>query len=502
MANARPALDLGTPVHGFTISTETTKGNLVNFPKFLTGGIEPGRFGTIAVSDFRQVAGEHGKFLLFKATNTADHYAATVRIKLDSPLQVDIFSSPLGNNPEFNKRLEDYLLLALQLFEEALRRETIYMGFVPGSKPTSRLAGRSGLWEKLFRGNMINIFLLFILLSTALLFFLLWIGLDWMAPIIMTATLLVVVLSAGKIMAITSDWRMNEEHSDVVIVEIQMDGAAIPWVLANKREALAAIKGQVYSIMSDWKRSLSSAEVAGMFQKAGIEVSPEQIIVKRINVYDIVKKAAQRFNMPTPAVVVTKNQLPNAAAMGFTRKLATMMITFGLLVQLEKREIELVVGHELSHLRFGDPAVLFSIITAEYLLRVYVLVPNLEFFSYGTFPLLYLLLIFWLIFFFAKFLEARADLESAYILKDPQTMATSLKKIGFRRLLLDARFIEGRHSTFGDWLAFDPHPPIGFRIRRLESLDMSKPPKHPFLRSVSDVFGGISRSSKKEGSGR
>ena len=77
-------------------------------------------------------------------------------------------------------------------------------------------------------------------------------------------------------------------------------------------------------------------------------------------------------------------------------------------------------------------------------------------------------------------------------------MATSLKKIGFRRLILNARFIEGKQSTFGEWLAFDPHPPIGFRIRRLESLDMNDVPKHTFLRSVRDVFGGISRSMKKE----
>jgi len=497
--NAKPSLDFGTPVHSFTISTEAAKSNLINFPKFLMENSDSGRLGTIAAGDFRQIAGEHGKFFVFKATRYQDSYSATVRIKLDSPLVVDVFSADSRSNAEFNKRLEDYILLALQFFEESLRRETIYMGFVPGSKATSKLAGRTKLTEKLFRGNMINLFLLFLVLSTLLLFFLLAIGFDMMVvPIIMTVLLLTVVLSAGKIIALTSDWRMTEKHPDVVIVEMHVKEGAMKGMLATKMEALSAVKEQLYGVMSNGRESLSNAEVAELFIKVGIDISPEQIIVKRINVYDIVKKAASRFNMPVPAVVVTKNPLPNAAAMGFTRKLATMMITFGLLVQLEKREIELVVGHELSHLRFGDPAILFSFITAEYFTRVYVLAPNVALFGNPNFFMLYFIGVFYVFFFFGKFLEARADLESAYILRDPQTMATSLKKIGFRRLILDARFIEGKQSTFGDWLAFDPHPPIGFRIRRLESLDMSRPPKHAFLQSMRDVFGGISKSMRKE----
>jgi heat shock protein HtpX len=99
-----------------------------------------------------------------------------------------------------------------------------------------------------------------------------------------------------------------------------------------------------------------------------------------------------------------------------------------------------------------------------------------------------------MIFFVGKLLEARADLEAAYLLRDPRTMATSLKKIGFRRLILDERFIEGKESTLEDWFAFDPHPPIGYRIRRLESLDMNDVPKHTFLRSISDVFRGIRKA--------
>jgi heat shock protein HtpX len=483
-------LDLGVPVYSFTLSTEIAKGSLIAFPKFLTEISGSGRFGSIAAGDFHQIAGEHGKFLIFNAVWPQERYSATVRMKLESPLTIDIFSFA-GKNQDFNGRLEDYLLLSLQLFEESIRMETIYMAFVPGSEATSKLGGRSSIFEKLFRGNMLNIFLLSIILGALLFVLLQSMGLGLIAPFVMITVLLSIVLSAGKIIAIRSDWRITEKNTDVVIIECRLGSNVAPTFFKDHESSLSALKRRLYEMMTNEKRQLSHADVAALFTEAGIPATPDQVIVKRINVYEIVKRAASRFEMPIPAVLVTKNPKPNAAAMGFSKRLATMLITFGLLVQLEEKEIELVVGHELSHLRFGDTAILFSIIIAEYLLRVYV------FFQYiGAFWILYLIFIFWLIFFFGKFLEARADLEAAYILRDPQTMANSLKKIGFKRLLLDSNFIEGQQASFGDWLAFDPHPPLGFRIRRMENLDLNDVPKHTLLRSISDVFSGISSSRK------
>lgn len=488
--NHRSPLDLGTPVHSFTLSTEIAKGSLISFPKFLTENSSSGRFGSIAAGDFHQIAGEHGKFLIFNVVWPQESYSATVRIKLESPLGIDIFSYS-GKNEGFNKRLEDYLLLSLQIFEESIRKDTIYMAFVPGSEATSKLGGRSSLSEKIFRGNMLNLFLLSIILGVLLLFLLQGLGYGTIAPIVMIAVLLSIVLSAGKILAIRSDWRITEKNTDVVIIECKLDSTVVPTFFKDRESSLSALKRRIYEMMTNEKRQLSHTEVAALFTEAGIPATPEQVVVKRTNIYEIVKRAATRFEMPIPAIVVTKNPNPNAAATGFSKRLATMLITFGLLVQLEEKEIELVVGHELSHLRFGDPAILFTIIVSEYLLRVYVLLPYI-----ASFALIYLIFIFWLIFFFGKFLEARADLEAAYLLRDPQTMANSLKKIGFKRLLLDSNFIEGKQTSFGDWLAFDPHPPLGFRIRRMESLDLNDVPKHTLLRSISDVFSGISSSRK------
>jgi heat shock protein HtpX len=168
-----------------------------------------------------------------------------------------------------------------------------------------------------------------------------------------------------------------------------------------------------------------------------------------------------------------------------------MLITMGLLVQLDEEEVELVVGHELSHIKSGDTIALFSLITTEYLLRVYVYINYI-----APFFLPYIIAVFWGIFFFGKFLESRADLEAGIILGKPKVMAGALKKIGFRRLIIEERFMEPGVSRFSEWLRFDPHPPLYFRIQRLESLDLSNPPKHPLIDSIRAVTRGFISSRK------
>jgi heat shock protein HtpX len=62
--------------------------------------------------------------------------------------------------------------------------------------------------------------------------------------------------------------------------------------------------------------------------------------------------------------------------------------------------------------------------------------------------------------------------------------------------VLSERFLEPGVSRFGEWLRFDPHPPMYFRIQRLESLDLNNPPKHPFLSTVKAVTKGFVNSGK------
>jgi len=163
------------------------------------------------------------------------------------------------------------------------------------------------------------------------------------------------------------------------------------------------------------------------------------------------------------------------------------LITTGLLVQLEEDEILTVLGHELSHLKSRDPLVLFGIVIGEYLFRIFVLLNFFPFLFLGPFGLLYVLGTLGLIYFVAKFFEARADLESAMKIQNPKVLAEALRKIGFRRL----QFERSSAIRLQDWITWNPHPPLYFRVARLEK--MEKPPvvKHTLIQSAKDCVKGF-----------
>jgi len=147
-----------------------------------------------------------------------------------------------------------------------------------------------------------------------------------------------------------------------------------------------------------------------------------------------------------------------------------------------------VLGHEFGHLKGRDPLILYGLSSAEFLLRFYIVLPFFPF-IFQSFLLffVYIFAVFSVIFFIAKFFEARSDLVSAMVLGQPDVLAGALEKIGFQRLLLE------RTPSFRvqEWVGFDPHPPIYFRVNRLDKLESSDKIKYPLLRSIKDVFKGF-----------
>jgi heat shock protein HtpX len=94
-----------------------------------------------------------------------------------------------------------------------------------------------------------------------------------------------------------------------------------------------------------------------------------------------------------------------------------------------------------------------------------------------------------IIYFFGKFLEGRADLDSAKIIGQPKVMAEALRKIAFKRLFpLYKREPNFRGYRRSEWLQFDPHPPVYYRIAQLERLENPEKIKHTFLKSINDAL--------------
>ncbi len=481
MADQEPPI-----VRTFEIETELTKPQVLAYPKFVKEHLAFGQIPGIKMSEMDAVISPQGHYMEFKAGPSRGTYDSVVRVWLDRPIKVEIRSYN-GRNDEFEKQLQNVLLMVTEFFEEEARKSTLYLTFVPGSPRTSELRRSHSVVRSIFTGNLINVFLVVILVGIVYFVFF-----GNLAPILLIATMLALVLSAGRISALGSPWRITKKNREVVLVQYVVPEGQLADFAQKYRPKLGEAKRKAYEMFSTCPDLICAPKIADVFRNLGIPAEEKDFRVKRFDIYSLVERVAAKFRIHVPTIVISQDPRPNAAATGFTRKLGTMIITMGLLVQLEEEEVEVVVGHELSHLRAGDPMALFLLIGTEYLARVYL------YWTYiAAFWLPYLFVVFWLIFFFGKFLESRADLESGIILGKPKLMADSLKRIGFRRLVLSERFLEPGVSRVGEWLRFDPHPPLYFRIERLEALDLSNPPRHTFFSSVRAVLSGFAHSGAK-----
>lgn len=74
--------------------------------------------------------------------------------------------------------------------------------------------------------------------------------------------------------------------------------------------------------------------------------------------YAIVQRLSQQADLPMPQLAIVDSPMPNAFATGRGPRHAVIAVTTGLLQQLSPREIEAVLGHEMTHIRNRDMTVM------------------------------------------------------------------------------------------------------------------------------------------------
>jgi len=427
-----------------------------------------------------------GKEVLTFTLNDA-HGAWHINVEISATNPVEVKLTPYGNlPPKILSRLREDLIITVQMFEEKIRKTTLYFAWVPEKKviPEKVENTRRKIIRQIFMGNMIVFFIISIILSYAAFIVLIeFYNLPLIYfPFIMVLAQFIIILFSDKIIGSMGDWTITASDPYVHILQYHIPPEQFEiFREKNARDKLLQVKRAIQNKTLALGGLIDAQSAQEVFNEYGINVRPENIVTKTVNVYNIVKDVAARFRISVPKIKLSNVIIPNAAATGPSPRFGLVLITTGLLVQLDDDEIQSVIGHEMSHVKKRDPMALFALTTAEYILRIY-LWNYIYFFGF-----LYILFALGVIYFIAKFFEARADLDSAITLGHPALLAGALRKIGYRRIQL-----ERLHSNRIDsWLGWNPHPPISFRVDRLENLEEPQKIKHPFIKSIKDCINGL-----------
>ena len=216
---------------------------------------------------------------------------------------------------------------------------------------------------------------------------------------------------------------------------------------------------------------------------------------KHFNFYTVVENLSMAAQIPKPKLYVIEDSAPNAFATGRDPEHAVVCATTGLLQKLDRSELEGVIAHELSHIKYFDirlmslVTILIGMVTllADWLLRssrgrrrekasalFFTLAIILALLSPLIANLIKLAI--------SRRREFLADAGSAMLTRYPHGLAMALEKISQDREPLEVANkatahlyitnpLKNLHQGVG-WFAsfFNTHPPIKERIKALEAM--------------------------------
>jgi heat shock protein HtpX len=411
-----------------------------------------------------------------------------LNVQVSGAEQINVAIEPLAEaatEAEILQAKED-VAVAVDMFETQVRKNSIFFAWREGESVVPETVSDKG--NKSLRRIFLETQILFMALfmSVGIILFL-FIG--PLVPIILLAIQFVFVFYSNRIVARSADWHVTEKNPYIHILQYPLSPGEDDPIKKIPKQDFIKLKQDIYKETIAEHGELDCQKAHEIFSRYGIDCKRENLIARKVNVYDMVKRTADKFGYKVPEIIVSNTLLPNAAASGPSPSRGIVLITTGILLQLDEEEIVSVLGHEFGHMKGHDPLWLYGLSAIQYLFWFYII---FGLFPTGSFFLLiiYLWFLMTLTYFIAKFFEARADLISAMVIGKPKILAAALEKIGFQRLLYE------RIPSFRvqEWLSLDPHPPIYFRIARLRQLGQTIQIKHPLAQSAKEVTRGFLQS--------
>ena len=213
------------------------------------------------------------------------------------------------------------------------------------------------------------------------------------------------------------------------------------------------------------------------------EVTPEQAP----GLHAMIEKLCIQADLPKPRIAVADTPVPNAFAMGRSKKSAVVCATTGIMKTLTPTELEGVMAHELSHVKNRDVLIMTM---ASFFASLASMIAQFAFFFGGSdddtpaglvvflVSMLVYVISFFLMLALSRYREFTADRGAALITGRPSALASALQKISTQMQNTpqqDLRAAESMNAFFivpasvkGSIKSiFMTHPPMEKRIERL-----------------------------------
>ena len=223
------------------------------------------------------------------------------------------------------------------------------------------------------------------------------------------------------------------------------------------------------------------------------EVSPQEAP----QLHAMIERLCIQADLPKPKVCVVNTQMPNAFAMGRSKKASTVCATTGILELLSPAELEGVMAHELTHIINRDVAIMTL---ASFFASLASMIVQFGFFFGGgggyddgdddnpsiMVVILVSLLVYVVSFFLmqalSRYREFAADRGAAVITGRPSALASALMKISgtMERIPqtdlrahaeMNAFYIFPASAKNSIYNLFSTHPPLEKRLAALQRLE-------------------------------
>jgi heat shock protein HtpX len=166
------------------------------------------------------------------------------------------------------------------------------------------------------------------------------------------------------------------------------------------------------------------------------------------NLHAMVEELAMNAGIPKPKVGIAETSIPNAFAFGRTKGDGRVCVTRGILNLLDEEELKAVLGHEISHIRHNDMAVM-TLISVIPLICYWIFISMLfggnrdsDAGAIGAVALVGYLLGQLLVLFVSRVREYYADEGSVEIGGKPHKLASALYKLVYGSANLDKKQVK------------------------------------------------------------